>query len=121
MRFLVFLFGFVGCSLTAVLGVIVLFQAPARAELNALLGENSHHADVLFDNVGKDSLRTGLFLLIGAGLGLFGTLLALCRCGWQGSLLLLVPLIGPAILNPFTLAGTAVQGFSALLSLLVGP
>lgn len=117
MRFVVLLFGFAGCLLTTFIGCI--FFALDQG-LKFLHDNGINTFDPLFA-ADSNPQRTGIFLLIGAGLGLIGTLLGFFRCGWQGALLLAVPIAGPAILNPLTLAGTSLQGFTALVSLFVRP
>jgi hypothetical protein len=122
MRFIVLLFGFMGCVLTAVVGVAY-FWAPEVREI--VRGFKIQELDsvlvFIFDPQDKNSLQTGLFMLIAAVFGLLGTLLAFLRCGWQGSLLMFVPLVGPALISPVTLVGTSLQGFTALISMFVGP
>jgi len=56
-----------------------------------------------------------------AGYGLFGTILGFLRCGKQGGVLLLVPVLFAAIMNPFSLAFTWLQAFAGLLSFFVSP
>lgn len=126
MRFIVLLFGFLGCLLTAATGGACFFLDLVINWGNSLPADDPSKGAVtqmveMLTNMDKDPARTGFFLFIAAGFGLLGTLFGFCRCGWQGSLLMFVPLIGPAILNPITLAGTSLQAFTALISLFVGP
>src|SRR5687767_8380676 len=101
MRFVVLFFGFAACLLTACIGVF--FIAPD--EPSKLLQENGiRWHEFLIDDVGSNPGRIGIFLLIAAGYGLIGTLLGFFRCGWQGSLLHAVPIVGAAVLEPFTVA-----------------
>lgn len=118
MRFVVLLFGFIGCMLTAAAGcVFILF----KMALDWLNENDFKEVAAALSSADDNPGLSGLFLLIGAGLGLIGTLLGFFRCGWQGSLLLLIPTIGPAVLNPMLLVPTSLQAFTALISLFVRP
>ena len=118
MRFVVLLFGLLATVVTAGMGYTFLKLGDILAELHK---NNIDQLDFIFRSADADPARTGLFLLIGAGFCLFGTILGFCRCGWQGGLLMFVTAVGPAVVNPMTLVGTAPQIFAALLSCLVRP
>lgn len=115
MRFVVLLFGFAGCFMSAGLGVCYFL-------FDWFIGfANEWGVKGLEEWMSNDPMRTAIFLLICSGLGLIGTLLGFFRCGWQGSLLLAIPLIGPAVFSPISLVGTGLQGFTGLISLFVRP
>ena len=121
MRFVVLLFGFFGTLLMAALGCMFLSTDQVRTRLAE---NNIHYADFLFDldsNPGPNPGITGAFLLLGAVLGLFGTILGFARCGWQGSVLMLVPVACTALMNPASLAFTGLLAFTALLGFFVFP
>jgi hypothetical protein len=133
MRFIVFFLGFIGCVLTASLGLMIFCQVPIRKDVETelkqrydekkadekkQLDEQLKNVDLVFNMFDKDYLPTGFFMLLSALIGFLGALLAFFRCGWQGAALLFVPLLGPAVLNPTTLGGTALQSFAALLCIL---
>ena len=64
---------------------------------------------------------TALILFITAGYGLLGTIFGFLRYGKQGGVLLLVPVLFAAVINPFTLAFTWMQAFAGLISFFVSP
>jgi hypothetical protein len=129
MRFVVLLFGFLAVTLTGFMGVMFIFTDI----LDALITENG------IDKIVKDAIgidvseilsasplgiphsHTGLILVLAAVYGLLGTLLVFGRCGWQGALLMLVPVICAAIMNPYTAVFTGLLAFTGLLSFLVFP
>jgi hypothetical protein len=118
MRFVVLLFGFLATIVTATLGTMYSFQRPAQDWLN----NNGITALNIFFSTAERSLPlTGLFLLIAAGFCFVGTLLAFFRCGWQGGVLMIVSVVGPALLSPMTLLATGPQLFAALLACFVRP
>jgi len=120
MRFVVLLFGLVGVTLAASVGAMFLF---AYESIGSQLKENNLDAlqFVLVSPTHQHPGEIGLFLLIAAGYGFLGVLLAFCRCGWQGALMILVPLACASIMNPFLLALTGLLAFTGLLSFLVFP
>jgi hypothetical protein len=124
MRFVVLLFGFFAAVLTALAGVFLCMFNQAMIWVNEqdwLKGlleiANPNTLLSLDSNPGV----TALFLWIAAGFGLLGTILGFRRCGWQGALLMLVPVAGPALMNPWTLVFTGFQLFVAFLSFFVRP
>jgi hypothetical protein len=118
MRFVVLLFGLIATLVTAALGTAFFMDSTA---LTWLHDQKIDQLDILFNSVDPNLARTGLFLFIAAGYCFLGTLLAFFRCGWQGGLLMIVTVVGPAVLNPITLLGTGPQIFTAILSCFVRP
>ncbi len=121
MRFVVLLFGILGIALTAFAGFMFLNFSTF---LN-LLKEYGATNDIL-DFASMNPLSTshgdtGLFLILAAGYGFLGTLLAFFRCGWQGALLLLFPVLCAVIMNPISGVFAGPQVFTALLAFLVFP
>jgi hypothetical protein len=117
MRFVVLLFGFFGTLLMAILGCAFL----STEQVRTLLSDNKiDYADFLFDLDANPAI-TGAFLLLGAVFGLFGTILGFARCGWQGSVLMLVPIACTALMNPAALVFTGLLAFTALLCFFVFP
>ena len=130
MRFVVLLFGFLGVVLTGFIGAMfILFDA----EFLPLIRDNQIDKQVK-DLAGIDFIEfvsaspmgtshgdTGLFLCIAAVYGLLGVLMSFGRCGWQGALLMLIPVICTSIMNPYTAAFTGLLAFAGLLSFLVFP
>src|SRR5262249_21771553 len=58
----------------------------------------------------------GLLLLLAAFYGFLGVVLSgMMRCGWQGALLLIVPVIFTSLMNPLTAPFTSLQFFAGLL------
>jgi hypothetical protein len=121
MRFVVLLFGLISVVLTGSLGVLFL----ATNVIQLLRDQNVEALKMPTDMLEQYKMAefgdTGIFLLIAALYGLLGTVLAFLRCGWQGALLLLVPVLGAAIMHPATIVFTALQGFTALLCFFVFP
>jgi hypothetical protein len=119
MRFVVLLFGFVGILMTGALGVLLVsFDLLMEFSRDHTGGALDFFRDSLFEVPHND---TALVLFLAAAFGAFGTLLAFLRCGKQGGVLLLVPVLCAAAMNPYTLAFTWMQGFAGLLSFFVKP
>ena len=119
MRIVVLLFGFVGVVMTGTLGgLFISFDLLMDLSKEYTGGFFDFLVDSLFDVPHND---TALILFLAAAYGAFGTLLALLRCGKQGGVLLLVPVLCAAAMNPYTLAFTWMQGFAGLLSFFVKP
>jgi hypothetical protein len=130
MRFVVLLFGFLGVVLTGIIGAGFIFFDP---EFLPFIRDNQIDKQAK-DLAGIDLIEfvsaspmgtshgdTGLFLCIAAVYGLLGTLMSFCRYGWQGALLMLIPVICTSIMNPYTAAFTGLLAFAGLLSFLVFP
>ena len=62
-----------------------------------------------------------MFLILAAGYGFLGTILGFMRCGWQGALLMLVPVICTSLMNWYTAVFTGFLALAGLLSFLVFP
>jgi hypothetical protein len=121
MRIVVLLFGLLGVALTAFAGVVfILFDVvlPVLTDI----GFGGKVIDVLSASpIGASHGDTGLFLILAAGYGLLGTILGFMRCGWQGALLMLVPVICTSLMNWYTAAFTGVLAVTGVLSFLVFP
>jgi hypothetical protein len=121
MRFVVLLFGFSGFLLTAAAGCFFAFYDYVHDDLRGLqitIPEEVFWSPVLPLEKLPDA---GLFLLIAAGYGLLGTLMAFFRRGKQGAMLMLIPIFGAAFMNPLSLAFTGLMFLTALASFFVGP
>jgi hypothetical protein len=118
MRFVVLLLGFLATLVTAALGALFFFGPAAQKWLDE---QKISSFNLFFASVDRDPALTGMFLFVAAGFCLLGTLLGFFRYGWQGGLLMIVSVVGPAVLNPITLLGTAPQVFTAILSCFVRP
>ena len=127
MRFVVLIFGFFGSLLTAALGAAYFSLSDALVllnehEINKLPGLDQILAPLY--NLSVSPGVTGLFVLVAAAFGLLGTIFSFLRCGWQGALLMLVPVAGAAVMTPpellkITLVFSGLQIFAGLLSFLV--
>jgi hypothetical protein len=121
MRFVVLLFGLLGVALTAFAGgMFVLFDV-----VLTVLKDNGVGGEVIdflsASPIGASHGDTGLFLILAAGYGLLGTILGFMRCGWQGALLMLVPVICTSLMNWYTAIFTGVLAVTGVLSFLVFP
>jgi hypothetical protein len=121
MRFVVLLFGLLGVALTAFAGgMFILFDV-----VLTVLKDNGVGGEVIdflsASPIGASHGDTGLFLILAAGYGLLGTILGFMRCGWQGALLMLVPVICTSLMNWYTAVFTGILAFTGLLSFLVLP
>jgi hypothetical protein len=121
MRLVVLLFGLVGVALTAFAGVMfILFEAVLTVLKDNGVGDKV--IDFLSASpIGASHGDTGLFLILAAGYGLLGTILGFMRCGWQGALLMLVPVICTSLMNWYTAVFTGVLAITGLLSFFVFP
>jgi hypothetical protein len=122
MRFVVLLFGLGAIPLTGLTGAAFL---GIQAAFNFLVDASPEAAELVYPYMtsptGATFGDTGVFLILAALYGALGVLLSLMRCGWQGALLLILPVALAAGMNPFSLVGTALQVFTGLLSFLVFP
>lgn len=122
MRFIVLLFGFVSITLTAFVGVMFLTFATFLEILKQDLGAGKEIVDFVEQNpLSTSHGETGLFLIISAGYGFLGVMLSFFRCGWQGALLMLIPVVCAVIMNPISGIFAGPQIFTAFLSFLVFP
>jgi hypothetical protein len=121
MRVLVLLLGFVGVLATAAGGVgLILFTLVE--DLAKMAGITADSLEFLHTSVtGIPHNDTAAILFLSAIYGLFGTLLGFLRCGKQGGVLLFVPVVFAAVMNPYTLAFTWLQAFAGWLSFFVSP
>jgi hypothetical protein len=117
MRFVVLILGLLGCFATATMGALLLFPPETRPLLEGVIGPEA--MQFILNTRDENSPVVGLFLLIGAAMGLFGTLLGFFRCGPQGAALLVVGVIGPAILSPTSLMFVGLQPLVGILSIFV--
>ena len=119
MRFVVLVLGILGVVATGTLGALFLFTPETRQLLEGYSRDVDNAISFVVNTRDENSPVVGLFLLIGAGLGLLGTLLGFFRCGPQGAALLIVGVIGPAILSPTSLMFVALQPLAGILSIFV--
>ena len=121
MRFVVLLLGLLGVAVTAFAGVVfILFDMVLPVLTDIGIGDKV--IDFLSASpVGASHGDTGLFLILAAGYGFLGTILGFIRCGWQGALLMLVPVICTSLMNWYTAIFTGVLALAGLLSFLVFP
>jgi hypothetical protein len=121
MRFVVLLFGLLGVALTAFAGLMfILFEVVITVLKDNGVGDEL--IDFLSASpVGTSHGDTGLFLILAAGYGFLGTILGFMRCGWQGALLMLVPVICTSLMNWYTAVFTGVLALAGLLSFLIFP
>lgn len=122
MRFVVFLLGIIAIIATAFIGYFYI-EGSLEGILLAYVPQDYHETvlTVTTSPLGVPDVDTGMFMLIASGYGLFGVVLAFGRCGWQGALLLILPALTTAIMNPFTLAFTGLQISVGLLAFFVFP
>ena len=129
MRFVVLLFGLLAVTLTGFMGAMfILFDVclalVTEYEIDKLVKDTAGIDVVDFLSASPMAIPhsdTGLILVLTAAYGFLGTLLAFGRCGWQGALLMLVPVICASIMNPYTAVFTGLLAFTGLLSFLVSP
>ena len=121
MRFVVLLFGLLGVALTAFAGLMfILFEVVVPVLKD--IGVGDELIDFLSASpVGASHGDTGLFLILAAGYGFLGAILGFMRCGWQGALLMLVPVICTSLMNWYTAVFTGVLAVTGVLSFLVFP
>ena len=121
MRFVVLLLGLLGVVVTAFAGVVFILFDMVLPVLTDI-GIGGKVIDFLSASpVGASHGDTGLFLILAAGYGFLGTILGFMRCGWQGALLMLVPVICTSLMNWYTAIFTGVLALAGLLSFLVFP
>jgi hypothetical protein len=130
MRLVALFFGLVGVICIGFAGgMSMMFRKEFLTFLNELQVQKTlkEYSDLDLDASTRQSLtniwhgEVGVIFLIAAGLGLLGTLLALCRCGWQGALLMIIPAICAAIANPVLAPLALPMMFAGLVSFLVFP
>jgi hypothetical protein len=122
LRFVVLLFGLTGVAFTALVGALYLFpqvliNVIKDSPVDKTLAEDLIKI-VAASPMGTTHGDTGVFLMAAAGYGFLGTMLGFFRCGWQGALLMLVPVTCTTIMNyhsaifvvPLFLAGLASFG-----------
>ena len=121
MRFVVLLFGLPGVALTAFIG-IMFFLIDVFLQFLRENGAPKDAIDLLATSpTGSTHGETGLFLMLAAAYGFLGVMLSFCRCGWQGALMMIIPVLCTAIMNPYAAVFTALLVFAGLLSFLVFP
>ena len=125
MRFLVLLFGLFGITLTALAGGIMIFFNDAALGINPFLKDflQFEIPGWAYEPItGPPHANAGILLLLAAFYGFLGVVLSgIMRCGWQGALLLILPVILTSLMNPLTAPFTSLQLFTGLLSFLVFP
>ena len=122
MRFVVLFFGIIAVFLTAATGIAFLM---APGVLGMIYDLNSElltmFANALDDYKMSAFEDTGIFLLGAAVYGLIGVVLVLARCGWQGGLLMIIPVIVTTIMHPASILFTGLQILAGLMACLVFP
>jgi hypothetical protein len=126
MRFVVCFFGLIACLLTASGGGAFIAWDAAAAWIKENIPQNwleELKIDVTasVSMTGVSHANAGLVLIIAAAYGFLGSILVLFRCGKQGGSLMLIPVLGAAFMDPYSLLFTAFQAFVALLSFFIGP
>jgi hypothetical protein len=119
MRFLVFFLGFLGTLNLAGLGLLWLgayFSRDVVAEARAAGLEL-----VLPYAIDLMTIKTALFLLVGAGMSFLGLLFVLLRRGWQSAILMLLAALGPALLSPEVLMTGGLLILAGMCALCVRP
>ena len=121
MRFVVLILGLLGVAMTAFAGVVfILFDVVIKVLKDNGVGDGLIEF-LSASPVGASHGDTGLFLILAAGYGFLGTILGFMRCGWQGALLMLVPVICTSLMNWYTAVFTGVLGVTGVLSFFVFP
>jgi VIT1/CCC1 family predicted Fe2+/Mn2+ transporter len=124
MRFIVFLLGFVASLIAGFFGWFWLDYVSNR-EIFAMVDKDypdcKLYVATIMPNYTDFDATTGAaaFLLIGAALGILGSILTLMRRGRHGAVLMILAVIGPALFDPLTLAFTGLLGFAGILSVFI--
>jgi hypothetical protein len=126
MRFIVFLLGLVASLIAGFFGWFWLDYGSNRmifASVEQDYPDYKLYVATVMPNYNDFDATNGaaLFLLIGAGIGILGSLMTLMRRGRHGAVLMMLAVIGPALFDPLTLAFTGLLGFAALLSIFIRP
>jgi hypothetical protein len=128
MRFIIFLLGVLGSLLMAACGWFWLdhqlrWQLVEQFDLEHLARQHEEVWYIMpdYDFDTQAMFGAALFLLVGAALGLLGSLLVLVRRGRQAAVLMIVGALGPVIFKPIAIAFTGLLALTALLSLAVRP
>jgi hypothetical protein len=125
MRFLLCFFGLVASSLTAALGVSFLLWDQALAwgleNIPDLLKAASVNENSTKSLTGVSYANAALVVLAAAAYGFLGSILTMFRCGKQGGVLLLIPVLGAAFMEPISLVVTWFQAIVALGCFFIGP
>lgn len=122
MRFVVLLLGIIGVVMTGAVAWFFIENSLGQIlDAYAPDGQKELALSLTISPLDTPHVDTGMFMLIAAGYGLFGVMLAFGRCGWQGGLLMIVPALTVAIMNPCTLAFSGLQVFAGLLAFFVFP
>jgi len=120
MRFVVFLLGIIAVIITSSVGYFY-FEDSLFVNIRAFSPPEllDYVMPLTGSPLGWPNGDTGVFVLLCGAYGLLGVLMAFARRGWQGGLLLIVPPLVTAAMNPNTLAFTGFQIFVGLLAFLV--
>jgi hypothetical protein len=121
MRFVVLLLGFVAVLLSGSMGVLFITNNVRELVSQVPEGLREPVRELTSSPLDTPHVDTGVFLLLSAGYGLLGVLLAFARCGRQGGLMLLVPVVATALMNPFSLIFTGLQAFVGVLAFFIFP
>jgi hypothetical protein len=120
MRFVVLLFGIVAVIITGSVGWFY-FEDSLPIIVRACTPDSLKGMAAPLSSTPSNwqSGDIGVFVLLSGAYGLLGVLFAFARCGWQGALLMIVPPLTTAFMNPYSLAFTAPQIFVGLLAFFV--
>ncbi len=123
MRFLVLFFGLIAIIITgaAAAGFYMFSIAFEMVKGWAALADIEVSNDFANSLTGCSHSDTAIFLGIAAIYGFLGVCLSFFRCGWQGALLLIFPVMVAGLFNPVSMVFTSFQLFVGLLSFLVFP
>jgi hypothetical protein len=119
MRFVVLLFGFIGILLTGTVGVMFGLFDSFLDLMKDMAGDKLDFLRTSLTGIAHND--TGLVLFLAAAYGAVGTILGFLRCGKQGGVLLLVPVLFAALMNPYSLVFTWLQVFAGVLCFFVSP
>jgi hypothetical protein len=118
MRFVVLFFGFFAVLLAIAGGAALLWFDDVVVPLDL----NWEFVSSMRVPMGVSTGNAALFMFLAAACGALGVILALCRCGKQGGMLMLIPALGAIFMNPYIGGAFAwLLVLTALLSLFVGP
>ena len=119
MRFVVLFFGFFAVFLAVAGGAALLWFDDIVVPLDPA---NWEFIARMREPMGVTTGNAGLFMFLAAAYGALGVILALCRCGKQGAMLMLISALGAIFMNPYIGGAFAwLLVLTALLSLFVGP
>src|ERR1041385_899911 len=98
MRFVVAFFGFFAVLLVIAGGAALLWFDDIVVPLDPTHWE---FIAGMRTPMGVSTGNAALFMFLAAAYGALGVILALCRCGKQGGMLMLIPALGAIFMNPY--------------------